>query len=196
MGPVGVLCIQRTLNKGRWYGFATGVGAAFSDIIYALLTGLGMSFVMDMITNPKNMFILQITGSLLLLLFGVYSFRSNPTKHIHVGGKKKGSYTYNGITAFWLTFFNPLIILLFIAMYAQFNFVVPNHPFEMVCGYIGILCGALLWWYGLTWVINKIRRKFDTNGIVIINKIIGTIVIVCSLVILFGTIFNLYTVHY
>ena len=49
MGPVGVLCIQRTLNKGRWYGFVTGIGAAFSDIIYALITGFGMSFVVDFI---------------------------------------------------------------------------------------------------------------------------------------------------
>ena len=52
MGPVGVLCIQRTLNKGRWYGFVTGIGAAMSDIIYAMLTGFGMSFIMDLITNP------------------------------------------------------------------------------------------------------------------------------------------------
>ena len=47
MGPVGILCIQRTLNKGRWYGLVTGVGASVSDIIYALITGFGMSFVMD-----------------------------------------------------------------------------------------------------------------------------------------------------
>ena len=47
MGPVGVLCIQRTLNKGRWYGFVTGIGASISDIIYALLTGYGMSFIFD-----------------------------------------------------------------------------------------------------------------------------------------------------
>lgn len=196
MGPVGVLCIQRTLNKGRWYGFVTGIGAACSDIIYALLTGLGMSFVVDLITAPKNMFILQLLGSLLLLIFGIYSFRNNPTKHFHVSGKKKGTYTYNAFTAFWLTFLNPLIILLMIAMFAQFNFIVPNHPIEMIAGYIGILGGALLWWYGLTWIIDKIRGKFNTNGIIIINKIIGTIVIVCSIIILLGTVFNLYTVHY
>ena len=47
MGPVGILCIQRTLKKGRWYGFVTGIGASLSDIIYALITGLGMSFVME-----------------------------------------------------------------------------------------------------------------------------------------------------
>src|SRR5574344_2816228 len=74
MGPVGILCIQRTLNKGRWYGFVTGIGAALSDIVYALFTGLGMSFVMDFVNNAQNKFYLQISGSLLLLVFGVYGF--------------------------------------------------------------------------------------------------------------------------
>ena len=82
MGPVGVLTIQRTLKKGRWYGLVTGFGAAISDIIYAMVTGLGMSFVMDLITSPHNKFILQITGSILLLVFGLYCFRSDPTKKL------------------------------------------------------------------------------------------------------------------
>ena len=51
MGPIGVLCIQRTLNKGRWSGFVTGVGAAVSDLCYALLTGLGMSIVIEFVTD-------------------------------------------------------------------------------------------------------------------------------------------------
>ena len=80
MGPVGVLCIQRTLNKGRWYGFITGIAASVSDIIYALFTGFGMSFVMNFINNERNRFLLQISGSILLLIFGIYCYRSNPTK--------------------------------------------------------------------------------------------------------------------
>ena len=83
MGPVGVLCVQRTLKKGRWYGFVTGIGAAVSDIIYALITGYGMSFIMDLITNPTNKFWLQIFGSMMLLVFGIYCFRNNPTKKMH-----------------------------------------------------------------------------------------------------------------
>ena len=71
MGPVGVLCIQRTLNKGRWYGLITGVGACVSDIIYALFTGFGMSFVMDFVSNERYRFMLQISGSIVLLLFGI-----------------------------------------------------------------------------------------------------------------------------
>ena len=61
MGPVGILCIQRTLNKGRWYGFITGIGAAVSDTIYALIVGLGMSFIMGPLQNPTYKLILQMT---------------------------------------------------------------------------------------------------------------------------------------
>jgi len=196
MGPVGILCIQRTLNKGRWYGFVTGIGAAISDIIYALFTGLGMSFVMDLINDSGNKFLLQISGSIMLLMFGIYSFRSNPTKNIHVSGKQKGTLIHNCITAFLVTFSNPLIIFLFMASFAQFAFIVPNHPLEMTIGYISIVIGALLWWFGLTWLIDKIRGKFDNNGIVLINKVIGSAVIIFSLIVLIGTVFNLYTFSY
>ena len=196
MGPVGILCIQRTLKKGRWYGFVTGIGAAFSDIIYALITGLGMSFVMDLITNPTNKFWLQISGSVILMLFGVYCWRSNPTSHVHQSSQNKGSYSHNGFTAFLLTFSNPLILLLFMASFAQFNFVIPNHAFEMSFGYIGIFGGALMWWFGLTWLVDKIREKFDIDGISILNKIIGAVVVIFSLIVLVGTVFNLYSIHY
>ncbi len=197
MGPIGILCIQRTLNKGRWYGFVTGIGAAFSDIFYALITGLGMSFVMDFITNPTYKFWLQIIGSSILMLFGVYCWLSDPRKNMHQSGKhNKGSLWHNGITAFLVTFSNPLIIFLFMATFAQLAFVIPSHPVEMTLGYMSIFFGAVLWWFGLTWLVDKVRTIFDMNGIVIINKIIGSAVIVFSLVALIGTIFNLYTFNY
>ena len=196
MGPVGILCIQRTLKKGRWYGFVTGIGAAFSDIIYALITGLGMSFVMDLITNPTNKFWLQISGSVVLMLFGVYCWKSNPASHVHQSSQNKGSYSHNGFTAFLLTFSNPLILLLFMASFAQFNFVLPNHPLEMSISYLGVFGGALMWWFGLTWLVDKIREKFDIDGISILNKIIGAVVVIFSLIVLVGTVFNLYSIHY
>lgn len=196
MGPVGVLTIQRTLNKGRWYGMITGCGAALSDIIYALITGLGMSFVMDLITSPQNKFVLQLSGSILLLVFGIYCFRADPTKKIHHSGKKKGTLIQNGITGFLVTFSNPLIIFLFMACFAQFAFIIPDRPVEMTFGYICIVVGALLWWYGLTWLIDMLREKFSNNGIIIINRIIGSIVTIFSIIMLIGTVFNLYTFSY
>ena len=196
MGPVGILCVQRTLNKGRWYGFVTGLGATASDIIYAMITGLGMSFVMDLINNAQNRFILQIMGSIMLLIFGIISFRSNPTKNMHHSGTTKGTYVHNGVTAFLVTLSNPLIILLFMASFAQLAFIIPGHPLEMCIGYLSIILGALIWWWGLTWLVDKIKNIFEDYGIIIINKIIGTIVILFSLIVLLGTIFNLFTIHY
>lgn len=197
MGPVGVLCIQRTLNKGRWYGLITGIGACVSDIIYALITGFGMSFVMDFVGNEHNRFVLQLSGSVVLLLFGVYCYRSNPTKNMHQSNKnQKGTLAHNGITAFLVTLSNPLIIFLFIFLFAQFAFVVNDRPFEMTIGYISIIIGAMLWWFGLTWLIDKVRGKFDNYGIVLINRVVGCIVVIFSVIMLLGTVFNLYKLPY
>lgn len=196
MGPVGILCVQRTLNKGRWYGFVTGLGATASDLFYALITGLGMSFVMDLINNARNQFFLQILGSIMLLIFGIVSFRSNPTRNMHHSGTTKGTYFHNGFTAFLVTLSNPLIILLFMAIFAQLAFIIPGHPLEMCIGYLSIIAGALLWWFGLTWLIDKIKNIFEDYGIILINKVIGTIVIIFSLIVLLGTVFNLFTIHY
>ena len=197
MGPVGVLCIQRTLNKGRWYGFMTGIGACVSDIIYALITGFGMSFVMDFVGTEHNRFVLQLSGSVVLLLFGIYCYRSNPTKNMHQSSKnQKGTLAHNGITAFLVTLSNPLIIFLFIFLFAQFAFVVNDRPFEMTIGYISIIIGAMLWWFGLTWLIDKVRGKFDNYGIVLINRVVGCIVVIFSVIMLLGTVFNLYKLPY
>ena len=191
MGPVGILCVQRTLNKGRWYGFATGIGAAVSDIFYAGITGLGMTFVMDLVDNSQTRFYLQIGGSLLLLAFGWYTYRTDPTRKMHQSGQQKGTLWYNIWTAFLVTFSNPLIVFLFLALYAQFAFVLPDHPFEMIVGFLSIVGGALLWWWGLTWLVDKIRTKFDADGIRIINQIIGVAVIIGSVIMLLGTTTNL-----
>src|SRR5574344_62468 len=196
MGPVGVLCIQRTLNKGRWYGFVTGIGAAVSDIIYALITGFGMSFGMDIITNERNLFYLKLAGSFMLLLFGIYSYRSNPAKNYHPVSHNKGTLVHNGVTGFLVTFSNPVIIFLFMALFAQFAFVVPNHPFEKCVGYLSILAGALLWWLGLTYLINKVRNRFDSRGLLLIGRVVGIIVILASVVVFIGTVTNLYSLDY
>ena len=195
MGPVGVLCVQRTLNKGRWQGLATGLGASISDIIYALITGLGLSFLMDFICDGTVSYFLRVVCSMVLLCFGIYCFRSKP-KPVHMINKQNLSLLYNAHTAFWITFANPLIILLFGATMAQFSFVIPDHPLEMGIGYASIFAGAMLWWFGLTWLIDTIKGKFDDNGVIIINKVIGSIVIIVSLVFAFGTIFNLYSLSW
>ncbi len=181
LGPVGVLCIQRTLNKGRWYGFITGLGACASDIAYALLTGYGMSFIFDYI--DKNIFYLQLLGSIMLLLFGIYTFRSNPVQSIRPVSSSKGTYLHNFITAFLVTLSNPLIIFLFIGLFARFAFLQPGVLlFETITGYMSIALGALAWWFGITFAVNKLRKKFNLRGIWILNRIIGSIVMLVSVI--------------
>lgn len=182
MGPVGVLCIQRTLNKGRWYGFITGIGAAFSDIVYALITGFGMSFVVDFIENKTNMFYLQLIGSVMLFLFGLYTYRSNPMQSIRPTSKNKGTLIHNLVTAFFVTFSNPLIMFLFVALYARFTFVVPDHLLQQSLGYVSIFIGAMVWWFSLAYFISKVRTRFDVKGIWILNRVIGGIVMIASII--------------
>jgi threonine/homoserine/homoserine lactone efflux protein len=179
MGPVGVLCVQRTLNKGRWYGFMTGVGAAVSDIIYAAIAGYGLSFVIDIIENPVVSYWIKVAGSILLFVFGVFTFRSNPVQKVRPVSRNKSNLIHNFFTGLFVTLSNPLILFLFVAMFGQFTFVVNNWVPQLV-GYLFIMVGALLWWFGLTWLIDKVRNKFDVRGIWIINRIIGIVVMVVS----------------
>ena len=187
LGPVGVLCIQRTLNKGRWYGFVTGLGAALSDIFYALVTGYGMSFMDEFLT--KHQVLLQIIGSIMLFVFGIYTFRSNPVHSIRPVSAKKGTYLHNFVTAFFVTLSNPLIIFLFIGLFARFSFVMPGSElgFQLV-GYLAIILGALLWWFGITYFVNKVRTRFNVRGIWILNRIIGSVVMLASVASLIYTI--------
>ena len=159
MGPIGMLCIQRTLNKGRWHGFVTGLGAALSDVIYATLTCLGMGVVVNFV--EANQAPLQLIGSVVLGVFGYYIFQSNPVRNLKKQREKKLSFTQDFITAFLLTFSNVLIVLLYI-------------------GFIGV--GAVLWWFGITYVVAKLKKWFNVRGIWLLNRIVGSIIIVLSVI--------------
>ena len=189
LGPVGVLCIQRTLNKGRWYGFVTGLGASLSDIAYALLTGYGMSFIFDFIS--ANQFYLQLLGSIVLFVFGVYTFRSNPVNSLRPASPSKGTYLHNFITAFAVTLSNPLIIFLFIGLFARFTFIAPQiHLYEKIVGYLSIALGAFTWWFLITFIVSKLRTRFNVRGIWVINRTIWVVVMVLSVLGLIFTFFG------
>ena len=175
-GPVGVLCIQRVLNKGFKYGILTGIGATLSDIIYALISGLGMSFVTDFVKDENNKLIMQLLGSAMLLAFGIYMILTHHNRHTIKVSKERGLLK-NFFTAFLLTFSNPLIILLFLVLFARFDFITPDLPVNMAIGYLSIIFGAMLWWLGLSFVINKIRNTISDKYIRTINMGIGIIVI-------------------
>ncbi len=181
MGPIGVLCVQRTLDKGRWSGFFTGIGAAFSDLIYCLLTGLGMSFVIEFIKTNQN--ILQVLGSIVLVVFGIYLIKKNPAGALKAPTEKKNTYTQDTITGFLFTFSNPLILFLIIGLFARFNFLTPEMTWiHYITGFVFIFAGAILWWFFVTYFVNSVRAHFNLRSMWLVNRIIGVVVIVMSIV--------------
>lgn len=181
MGPIGMLCIQRTLNKGRWPAFCTGVGAALSDLVYCLLTGLGLSFVTDFI--EANQVLLQILGSIVLVGFGVYLFRKNPSSSLKTPDEKVNTSWSDFVTGFLFTFSNPLILFFIIGLFARFSFLKPEfQTYHYIAGYTSIFLGALIWWFLITYGVNKVRRHFNVRSLWLINRTIATILIIMAIV--------------
>ncbi|GHT08858.1 hypothetical protein AGMMS49525_17960 [Bacteroidia bacterium] len=179
MGPVGLLIIQRTLNKDRWHGFFSGVGAALSDLFYATITCMGMGIVVSFIEQNQN--ILQMVGSILLFVYGIYTFRTNPVKNLHKGGVKTRTHSQDTISAFFLTLSNPLILVIYIALFARFNFIVPNEKvYSMLVGLSAIFLGALAWWYLVSYLVNHLRKIINVSALWMINRIFGVIIMALS----------------
>ncbi|MBD5193564.1 MAG: LysE family translocator [Bacteroidales bacterium] len=179
MGPIGVLCIQRTLNKGRWPAFFTGLGAALSDLIYCLLTGLGLSFVTDFIQDNLN--IIKVLGSVMLIIYGIYLFRNNPSRGLKPPMEHVNTYWRDFGTGFLFTFSNPLILLFIIGLFARFNFMDTNYQFfHYIAGYLSIVTGAVLWWFTVTYFVNKVRSHFNLRSMWLINRIIAVILLIMA----------------
>ena len=140
-----------------------------------------MSFMDELIL--KHHIFLQVVGSIMLLAFGIYTFRSNPVKSLRPASGTRGTYLHNFVTAFFVTLSNPLIIFLFIGLFARFSFVMPGSPigFQLV-GYLAIITGALGWWFSITYFVNKVRSRFNLRGIWVLNRIIGVVVMIAAVV--------------
>lgn len=179
MGPIGILCVQRTLNKGRESGFFTGVGAAFSDLFYCLLTGLGISLVTDFIADHVN--ILQIVGSVILIVYALYMIVHNPVSQIKENIDQRDDRWRDMATGFLFTLSNPLIMFLIIPLFARFGFPLPEYKwYHIIMGYAFIVVGALLWWAVITFFVNKVRTHFNIRSMWLINRIIGIIILILS----------------
>ena len=118
-------------------------------------------------------------------------YRTDPRKCLRPSSSGKGTLIHNFTTAFLVTLSNPLIILLFIALFNMLTFVIPGNFFGQCVGYLSIVAGAMLWWLGLTYVINRMKQNFSNRGILVLNRTIGVIVLICSVVYAGMTLFNL-----
>lgn len=180
MGPIGVMCIQRTLNEGRIHGFFTGLGATFSDIAYAVIAGLGMGFIVDFLETNLNP--IQIIGSVFILLFGYYTFKNNPARTLKKQDDKTNPLWKDFVTSFFLNLSNIGILLFFIALFARFNFIDSENQFQNIVGIASVGLGTIIWWFAISYIVSRLRGRFNPRGLMIFNRILGSVLIIIAIV--------------
>lgn len=181
MGPTGVLCVQRALNKGRWHGFVTGLGAVFSDLIYALVAMWGLGIVVNFIELHKISF--QIAGSVFLFLFSYLIFKSNPSRILSHKPLSPTPYWKDFISSFFITLSNVGILFFYIVLYARFNFIgISQSTLQNVVGVIAIGIGAILWWFGITSLIHHVRDYFNIRQLRVFNLCLGFLLLLIGII--------------
>lgn len=182
VGPIGVLCIRRTLSNGKLAGFLSGMGAASADMFYGAIAAFGLTIISNLLV--ENAFWLQMIGGGFLLYLGIKTFLEKPSRQ--AAKAKQGGYFGMYLSTFFLTITNPITIISFAAIFAgAFLGEKIRLPLVMVAG---VFAGSAFWWLTLSLGIGTMRSRINQNHMVWINRISGTIII------LFG-IFALTTIH-
>jgi len=175
LGPIGVLIVQRTLNKGRVSGFVSGLGAAFADSIFAIIAGFGISYIISFIKSQQVYF--QIFGGLVILLLGIHIFYTNPVRQLRLQRLKKNRLHHDFFSVFLLTITNPMAILFFLAMFAGIHVTGTEiNVLGMASLVLGVFSGAAGWWFLLSFIVSLFRERFRLKNIWWMNKVAGVIV--------------------
>lgn len=175
LGPIGVLIIQKTINKGQLAGFISGFGAAVADTVYATIAAFGLGFVLNFIKAQE--FYLQIIGSLLMIFLGMKIYFTNPIKQLRSKKSGKKNLFADFLSVFFLTASNPIAVFVFVAIFAGTSVFGPT-PTVLIEIFIvlGVLLGASMWWFSLSFLINLFRKKFRLKQLFWINKISGLLI--------------------
>ncbi len=190
MGPIGVLCVQKTVNKGRKIGFLSGLGAAAADSVYAIIAAFGLGFMQKFFTD--NQFVLQVVGVVVLMFLGLKIFFTNPVTQIRKQAKRKYPGIFEDfISVFFLTLSNPLTILFFGASIAALGIFDAEHTIiSQLVIVAGVFIGAAIWWFSITSIVNLFRHKFRLKQLWWMNKISGGIIVVLTAIAAMGLYFG------
>ena len=173
VGPIGVLCIRRTLAEGRASGLVSGLGAATADGIYGFIAGFGLTFVSNFLINQQVW--LRLVGGAFLCYFGLRTFLSKPAEQVALikGKGLAGSYA----STFFLTITNPMTIISFAAIFAGLGVGGASGSYvSAVVLVLGVFTGSALWWFILSGVTNVFRTKFNSGKLRWVNRISGIII--------------------
>jgi len=181
VGPMSVLCIQRTLNKGQLYGLVSGLGIATADGAYGSIAAFGLTLITNFLIHEQIW--IRLIGGLFLMYLGVKTIFSKPPQRAAVLNTKTNSYLGAYASTFLLTLTNPLTILSFAAIFAGIGVGSASKSFFSAAAVvIGVFSGSTLWWIILTSGISLLRKKMNSQWLLWINRISGAIITLFGLV--------------
>ena len=189
LGPIGLICIQRTLSGNRWAGFVSGMGAATADTIFAILAAFSLSFITSFIES--KVYWLKAIGGIIIIIMGLTTFYKRVGRS-QVRSYKKSTLFSNYFSVFFLTMTNPAYIMIFVVLFAAIG--VKSSDSGILLNFLliaGVLVGASVWWFFLTWLINKARGRFNLHHIWWINKITGSVIVLIGALIILSLIVRL-----
>jgi threonine/homoserine/homoserine lactone efflux protein len=183
IGPIGLLCINRTLKYGFWAGIITGIGVSVADTIYGCVSGFGLTFISNFLISHR--FIISLVGGLFLCYLGLKIFFKAKTPSSVKDDKK--TYIGDFLSAFILTLTNPMTIITFIAVFASMGvgsaYTGYNHAAVVIAG---IFFGSLLWYLILSSLVSLAHKKINAEIMKWINRISGVIIIIFGILAVIG----------
>jgi threonine/homoserine/homoserine lactone efflux protein len=188
VGPVGVLCIQRTLDRGKLSGFISGLGAATVDAFYGAVAAFGLLIIFDFLIYYQM--IIQLIGVLVLLYLGIKSFYGSNREVVSY--EKGADIITDYFSTLLLTAANPTTVVTFTALFATAvtGFSKGNYGLATTL-VVGVFLGSALWWLILTFGVEYMRPKIENSFLAIIDKISGVITIFFAIIILLSVLLNL-----
>lgn len=169
VGPIGVLCIRRSLRDGQWTGFMAGLGAATADAAYGCVAGFGLTSVSSLLVGHR--FWLGMVGGVFLCCLGVHTFlaRPPPESAPETGGRSLAAY---GSTLL-LTLANPATILSFAAVFAAFGIGASAGYLSAGSLVLGVFLGSASWWLILSCSVSAVRSRVDSGWMRVVNRVSG-----------------------
>jgi len=188
VGPIGVLCIRRTLASGRLSGLVSGMGAATADSLYGCVAAFGLTAISSFLIHQQIG--LRLVGGIFLCYLGIRTFISVPAGSVSQADSRTllGSYA----STFFLTLTNPLTILSFAAIFAGLGVVQGQSDFSKAAvTVLGVFLGSSSWWILLSTVVHLLRFKFRPSGLIWVNRISGLVIMGFGIIALVGLVFLL-----
>jgi threonine/homoserine/homoserine lactone efflux protein len=173
VGPIGVLCIRRTLANGMFTGVLSGLGTATADAMYGCVAAFGVTIISNFLF--VHQFYLRFLGGLFLLYLGYTTYRSIPAE---TAAKASGKGLFGAYTsAFFLTLTNPMTIISFAAVFAGMGIGTSGENYTLAGLLVfGVFLGSMFWWLILSGMVNALRTTFDTKRLNYVNQFSGVII--------------------